>query len=86
MANNYIALRKRHCAEIEENSKVVHTWTTNNRQLATVTIMMPNGELLVRHNLNMPEYKMPESWRVRFRNCDMMPTAVLNPTVYDAQF
>eukprot|EP00973_Karenia_brevis_P035728 4929658-Karenia_brevis.AAC.1 len=47
---------------------------------------MPNGELLVRHNLNMPEYKMPEEWRVRFRKCDMMPTAVLNPTAYDAQF
>eukprot|EP00973_Karenia_brevis_P073526 10216249-Karenia_brevis.AAC.1 len=47
---------------------------------------MPNGELLVRHNLNMPEYKMPEQWRVQFRKCDMMPNVVLNPTVYDAQF
>eukprot|EP00973_Karenia_brevis_P039506 5452855-Karenia_brevis.AAC.1 len=62
MANNHIALRKRHCLEIEANSKVVHRWTT--RQLATVAITMPNGEPLVRRNLNMPEYKMPESWRV----------------------
>eukprot|EP00973_Karenia_brevis_P072880 10121447-Karenia_brevis.AAC.1 len=34
----------------------------------------------------MPEYKMQDEWRARFRKCDMMPTVVLNPTVYDAQF
>eukprot|EP00973_Karenia_brevis_P074417 10339815-Karenia_brevis.AAC.1 len=75
MANNYIALRKRHCLEIEGNRKIAHKWTTNNRQLATVTIKAPNGELLVRHNLNMAEYRMAEEWRVRFRKCEMMPTA-----------
>eukprot|EP00973_Karenia_brevis_P007919 1074321-Karenia_brevis.AAC.1 len=48
--------------------------------------MTPNGELVMRHNLHMAEYDMPEQWCVRFRNCDMMPGAVMNPTVYDAQF
>eukprot|EP00973_Karenia_brevis_P037590 5187462-Karenia_brevis.AAC.1 len=86
MAANYIAMRKRHCIEIEGNAKIVHKWSTNNRQLTTVTIRAPNGELVIRHNLNMAEYRMHEDWRVRFRKADMMPTAVLNPTIYDAQF
>eukprot|EP00973_Karenia_brevis_P044282 6136297-Karenia_brevis.AAC.1 len=80
MADNYVALRKRHCIEIEGNKKIVHKWSTNNRQLATVTVRAPNGELVLRHNLHMAEYRMPDEWRLRFRRADMMPTAVLNPT------
>eukprot|EP00973_Karenia_brevis_P078946 10956222-Karenia_brevis.AAC.1 len=84
MAKNYVILRQRQCTEIEANNKIVHKWSTQNRQLATVTIRAPSGELVMRHNLIMPEYTMDEIWRRRFRNADMMPQAILNPTAFDA--
>eukprot|EP00973_Karenia_brevis_P083047 11513510-Karenia_brevis.AAC.1 len=64
MTNNYVIFRQQQCIEAEDSDfRVSHERTTNNRQCATVSITMPNGQLMMRHNISMPENKMIDTWR-----------------------